>query len=67
MLQDLKNLNPDDDGDLILFHEYGWVEEIKAAYDELVCYKAILEDLKRGVDNDYYVDLLHVVGLQEDL
>lgn len=64
LLRDLKNLTPDDEGDLILFQEYNWQEEIKEAYDELVCYKALLEELKEGIDPDFYVELLGQVGIR---
>lgn len=64
LLNDLINLTPDDDGDLILFCEYDWVREIKEARDELVCYKALLNELTENVDPDYYVELLHQVGIR---
>lgn len=64
LLKDLRNLDMDDDGDIILFNEYNWVQEIKEAYDEIVCYKALLNELTENVDPDFYVELLHQVGLR---
>ena len=64
LLEEIKKLDMDDDGDIILFHEYNWIEEVDEALRLAKGYKALIADLSEGIDPHYCEEVVRQVGLE---
>lgn len=64
LLEDLRQNDLDDDGDLILFEGIEWIERIDEALQAARIYSVLIFELQEGVDPDFYVELKQQLGLE---